>query len=122
MPRNNSDTKHGVFFTCDTSAKCWCAYVTEGALPGGGIPGRVREGVYLKLFFACFEWNTEITVLVLASLNLVDSATGMLLEPLLASQLSQRAKNLVVGAFGDSLVDIGVVRTHFGLVRLDSTA
>lgn len=125
MPRSHFDTEHGVFFSCDPGTKGWCAYVTEGTLPGGSIPGLVSEGVYLKLFFACFEWNTETPVVVLASLNSVHAATGMLLESLLTSQLDQlgfescrRAKNLVVGVLKDNLVDMGVVRTDFGLVRL----
>jgi hypothetical protein len=125
MPRSHFDTEHRVFFSCDTSTKGWCSYVTEGTLPGGSIPGLASEGVYLKLFFACFEWNTEIPVVVLASLSSADPATGMLFESLLTSQLDQvtfescwRAKNLVLGILKDSLVDMGVVRTHFGLVRL----
>ncbi|KAK3295080.1 uncharacterized protein B0H64DRAFT_402543 [Chaetomium fimeti] len=125
MPGSHFDTEHGVFFACDPGTKGWCAYIIKGTLPGGSVPGLVSEGAYLKLFFACFEWNTESPVVVLASLNSEDSATGMLIESLLMSQLDhvrfescRRAKNLVSGVFRDSLVDMGTVRTGFGSVRL----
>ncbi|KAH6617367.1 heterokaryon incompatibility protein-domain-containing protein [Chaetomium tenue] len=111
MPRSHFDTEDGVFFSCDPRTEGWCVYVINGTLPGGSIPGLVSEGVYLKLFFACFQWNSGLAIVVLTSLNSVDAGTGRLLESFLVSQLDQTrfeacqwAKNLVTGIFGDSLV------------------
>ncbi|KAH6842486.1 heterokaryon incompatibility protein-domain-containing protein [Chaetomium sp. MPI-CAGE-AT-0009] len=125
MPRSHFDNQHDVFFACDPGTEGWCASVIKGTLPGDSVPGLRSERVLLKLFFACFRWNTERPVVVLASLNSEDPAAGMLMESLLVSQLdhvmfenSQRAKNLIFGVFGDRLVDMGMICTGIGTIRL----
>ncbi|EAQ90321.1 hypothetical protein CHGG_02256 [Chaetomium globosum CBS 148.51] len=124
MPRSHFDTEQGAFFSCDPDTKGWCACVKEGSLTGGSVHN-INSNVDLTLFFACFGWDTETPVVVLASLNGMNPATGMLLKSLLTFQLGQvkfeswrQAQDLVLGAFGDNLVYRGPVLTNSRTIYL----
>jgi hypothetical protein len=117
MPRSHWDVEQSVFFGCNQRTKGWCAYFAEGWINNPLEPTQIN----LRLFFACFEWNTGPPVLVLGGFDYVDATMDMLLQLQLDQmrfESCQRAQLLVHGVFKDGLKQETVLETNFGPVTL----
>jgi hypothetical protein len=118
MPRSHWDVEQSVFFGCNQRTKGWCAYFARGWV--NNMNPLEAPQLNLRLFFACFEWNTGPPVVVLAGFDYVEAAMDMLLQSQLDQmrfESCQRARVLVHGVFQHGLEHETVLETNIGPVR-----